>query len=353
MHDSSNKMILAYPWEQAKQPSESARTVGALLGPHVGADEDFRNLESGLRLEVADAESSGDAALIYRAHHRLGIHLEARGSLGQAERAMREAALVTVDNSELSLSHLAALNDHGVVLARIGRLEEAEENFNRASQRIGNREKSALVLAVKRNQGLMAWISKDPTLGLDLWADAFRSSRTADDAGANAQTLNNVGVLRLLEGEGDEALQLFNRAILLAQRGGDLRSLVFAYNNLGLTFSGPPRGDHIAAIPFVEMALALLTGPLDILVRLYVLNNNIIVYEQAHLEPARRFRAQFAESLRSFTCAYPQRRADVERAIFARGASNVTEVDLPLDDEWEISADPVLLRAGARCGVQT
>jgi tetratricopeptide (TPR) repeat protein len=265
---------------------------------------------------------------------------------------MREAALATANNSELSLSRLAALNDHGVVLARLGRLEEAEENFERASERVGGREKPALALAVKRNQGLMAWIGEDPTAGLDLWADAFRAGRTADDAGGNAQTLNNVGVLRLLEGEGDEALQLFNRAILLAQRGGDLRSLVFAYNNLGLTFSGPPRGDHIAAIPFAEMALALLTGPLDILVRLYVLNNNIIVYEQAHLEPARKFRAQFAESLKAFTSTYPHRRADLERAKFA-SSSGLRDPDLSRDDEWEISAAPVLLRAGARCGVQT
>jgi tetratricopeptide (TPR) repeat protein len=341
-----------YPWEQAKQPSESARAVGTLLGPHVRADEDFRDLESTLRSEVSDAEKSGDPTLSYRSHHRLGLHLEALGSLEQAERALREAVVASANDSALSLQHVAVMNDHGVALARLGRHEEAEESFRQASKGSGGREKPPLALSAQRNQGLMAWVDGNPNGGLDLWADAFRAARTVDDAGANAQILNNVAVLGLLEGNGEEALLLFNRAILLAQRGGDIRSLAFAYNNLGLVFSGSPRGDHVAAIPFVEMALALLTGPLDILARLYALNNNIIVYEQAHFEPARKFRAQFSETLKSFTSSYPHRRADVERAIFARNSSGSKEGEASGDDEWEISADPVLLRACARCGVQ-
>jgi tetratricopeptide (TPR) repeat protein len=340
----------AYPWEQAKQPSESARAVGTLLGPHVRADEDFRDLEFSLRTEVSNAEESGDPTSIYKSQHRLGLHLEALGRLEQAERAMSGAAAASVDSSALLSSHTAVTNDRGVILARLGRHHKAAEMFRRASEHARGLERQTLGFSVERNLGSMAWVDESPTAALDAWADVFRAARVMDEAGTNSQILNSVAILRLLEGEGDEALQLFNRAILLAQRGGDVRSLAFAYNNLGLIFSGPPRGDHIAAIPFVEMALALLMGPVDILARLYVLNNNILIYEQAHLEPARKFRAQFAESLKSFTSAYPHRSADIERLAFSRHPP--VPNDLSGDDEWEISVDPVLLRAFARCGVQ-
>lgn len=340
----------AYPWERAKQPSESAREVGALLGRHVSADEDFRDLESNLREEVSNAEKSGDPASVYKSQHRLGLHLEALGKLEQAERALNEAAVVSAASSALLSGHAAVTNDHGVILARLGRHHEAAELFRQAFEHVGGSEKHTLGLSAQQNLGSMAWINQGPTAALDLWAEVFRTARAIDEPGAHSQILNNVAVLRLLEKEGDEALQLFHRATLAAQRGGDVRTLAYAYNNLGLFFSGPPLGNHIAAIPFVEMSLALLMGPLDLLARLYALNNNIIVYEQAHFEPARKFRTQFAETLKSFTSAYPHRAADIERVVYSRSPAPSNDLSVP--DEWEISADPVLLLSLARCNVQ-
>lgn len=334
-----------YSWEQAKRPSDSPRAAGALLGAHLRADEDLFERESELRAALERANAAGESREVCSTLHRLGLHLEAMGGLEAAEQALA-SAVATADGKSRSPEHAAVANDRAVVLARMGRHEEANESLARA-ECLGENE---IAGHVQRNQGLLALVEGDLARSLDLWNAAFRTARNIDDPGANAQILNNVAVLRILEGEGDEAYQLLNRALLLAQRAGDIRGLAFTYNNLGLGFSGPPQGNHSAAIPFMEMALALLIGPVDILARLYVLNNNIIVYEQAHLEPARKFRSQFAATLKTFASSYPRRSSDIERSVFARPSEGLAATP-EHDDEWEISAHPVLLRSCSRYGI--
>jgi tetratricopeptide (TPR) repeat protein len=342
-----------HAWEEPKRAAESPRAAGVLLDSYTRAGEDLRDREAHLRSEVTSAEQAGGKKEnLYRALHRLGLHLETEGALDQAERSLRRAVDLCDQSSEMSRSHAAALNDHGVILARLGRREEAEEKFSLAIEISQRDEYETVTLTVQRNRGLISWAAGDSNAALDIWNMAFRLARESDDAKANAQILNNVAVLVLLEEKGDEALQLLNRAVLLGQRAGDVRGLACMYNNLGLIFSGFPRGDHIAAIPFLEMALALLSGSVDILARLYVLNNNIIVYEQAHLEPARKFRVQFAETLKSFPFAYPSRLADVEQTIFAKNRPGSAEEETA-EREWDISAYPALLCSCSRCGVQS
>jgi tetratricopeptide (TPR) repeat protein len=339
---------VVYAWEQAKRSSDSPRAVGALLEPHIRADEDLRERESQLRAEAAQADESGDSALIYRAHHRLGLHLEAVGALEMAESAMGRA----VEASDgAPKAHMAATNDHGVSLVRLGRADEARPAFDRATDIATSVDAESLAHSVMSNRGLLAWHEGQEREGLDLWSSAFGTARDADDATTNARILTNVAALRLLEEESEEAMQLLNRAILLAQRGGDIRSLAFTYNNLGLIYAGYTRGEHFAAIPFVEMALALLTGPVDVLARLYVLNNIILVHEQAYMEPARKFRAQFDGTLKFFSSSYPRRSADIERTVYASPSADTPDGG-PGEDRWEIFPHPVLLRPGSRCGVQ-
>jgi tetratricopeptide (TPR) repeat protein len=326
--------------------------MGALLEPHVRADEDLRKRESQLRSQVVAAEQSSDPRALYEAHHCLAQHLEIAGALDAAEGSLA-AAVAACSNGIPAASQAAALNDHGVLLLRLQRVPEANNQFGKAAAIAEGEGHQDVANSVRRNQGLAAWADQHPEETLDLWNTSFRDGRSADDAAGNGQILNNVAVLRLLEGATEEAMQLFNRAILLAQRASDIRSLAFTYNNLGLVFSGYPRGDHFAAIPFVEMALALLTGPIDVLARLYVLNNNIIVYEQAHLEPARKFRAQFAETLKSFHSSFPRRALDVERVVYAHEVhSSHPFADGSGEDEWNIASSPVLLRSCSRCGPQ-
>lgn len=339
-----------YAWDEPKRAGELPRAAGVLLETHVRADQDLREREQHLRADVSDAEHSEDLTALYQAHHRLGLHLEVAGALDAAAQSLSRAADICASDPEMSRQRSAACNDYGVSLARLGRNEEAEQNFAAAIEagQVGSEGK--VESAVQRNRALLAWTAGEPAAALDLWNVAFQNARERDDAMANAQILNNVGVLKLIDEDSDEALRLLNRAVLLAQRGGDLRALACMYNNLGLVFSGPPRGDHSGAIPFVEMSLALLSGTIDVLARLYVLNNNIIIYEQAHLEPARKFRKQFADTLKAFPFAYPSRSADVERAAFVRPGVGTTNGDGE-DREWTISAHPALLLCCARCGV--
>lgn len=338
-----------YAWEMPKPSSEPPRAAGVLLGSHIRANEDLTSYEDRLHLAVSTAEKTGDPLLVGKALHRLGLHLETLGQLEQAERLLSQASAFG-QPSPASGENLAAINDHGVVLARLGRSEEAGVRFVQAADGFDTTTNVSVTLAARQNQALLAWVSDDPDEAFALWGSAFRLARETDNASANAEVLNSIAVCRMLEGDSDEALQLLNRASLLALRGGNVRSLAFTNNNIGLVFSGPPRGDHVAAIPFVEAALKLLDGPVDFLALLYVLNNNIIVYEQAHLEPARSFRTQFAESLKSFTSAYPSRSADVERAV--RRGTFPDRSHLDITDEWDISPQLALLRACARCGVR-
>jgi tetratricopeptide (TPR) repeat protein len=340
-----------YDWEQAKRSSDQPRPLGALLEPHARADEDLQEREAQLRSEVAAAERSDDARSLCKARHYLGLHLEIAGALEVAEESL--SAATSASESEVpAAARAAALNDQGVLLLRLGQTREADDLLGQATELAQREQRQDLANAVQRNRGIAAWASGKPEEGLELWNTAFRLGREADEAAGNGQILNNVAILRLLQSEATEAMQLFNRAILLAQRGGDIRTLAFTYNNLGLVFSGHTRGDHFAAVPFMEMALALLTGPVDVLGRLYVLNNNIIVYEQAHLEPARKFRAQFSETLKSFHSSFPQRGLDVERIAYSSHAQDPVGDGAPADDEWEIASTPVLLGSCSRCGPQ-
>jgi tetratricopeptide (TPR) repeat protein len=340
-----------YAWEKAKPSSEPPRAAGLLLDPHVRPNEDLRDYEARLHSAVSDAEKTGNTMLVGRSLHRLGLHLETLGRLEQAERTLSQATNASDGASSPSNEHLAVVNDHGVVLARLGRHGEAAAKFGQAASDLKTTVHSPITLAAQQNQALLTWVNGNQGEALDLWEAAFQIARETDNASANAQILNSIAVTRMLEGDSDEALQLLNRALLLALRGGNVRSLAFTYNNIGLVFSGPPRGDHVAGVPFVEVALKLLDGPIDVLALLYVLNNNIIVYEQAHLEPARHFRTQMAEALKSFTSVYPRRSTDIERAIKQDGVSNGSDEEAS-NDEWEISAQPALLRTCARCGVQ-
>lgn len=338
-----------YDWERAKRSSDSPRAVGALLEPHLRADEDLLERESQLRSEVAAAQRSHPAQATHLAQHSLGLHLEIAGDLEAAEAALAAAVASSADEDS-PLAHAAALNDQAVLLLRLNRLSEAADLMRKVIEIAEAEQRQDLANAARRNQGLAAWAAQQPEEGLERWDAAFRIGRSADEAAGNGQILNNVAVLRLLQGEVNEAMQLFNRAILLAQRAGDIRTLAFTYNNLGLVYSGHTRGDHSAAIPFLEMALALLTGPVDVLGRLYVLNNNIIVYELAHLEPARKFRTQFAETLKTFHSSYPQRELDAERVVYAQQEPGGG--GKPDEDEWEIASVRVLLRSCSRCGPQ-
>jgi Flp pilus assembly protein TadD len=344
MTPNSIEPVQPFNWEQAKPPSHGPRAAGLLFEAYAQDGNEFRSRE--LRLRTTVTEAVDDRAR-REANHLLGLHLEAAGNLEAAEGALSKAVALSEADS---ISGSAAMNDHGVVLARLGRHREADDEFVTALEHLGGEGRDTLALALRRNRALMAWLGGDAEGALQQWNGVFSSAREENDTTANAQILNNVAVMKLVEGEVDEAVLLLNRAVLLAQRGGDVRGLAFMYNNLGLVYSGPPRGDHFAAIPFVEMALALLEGSIDILARLYVLNNNIIVYEQAHLEPARKFRAQWANVLKAFTTAYPSRAADAEHLAFSRNSSDISGGEM--DGEWEISSHPGLLRAYARCGVR-
>jgi tetratricopeptide (TPR) repeat protein len=270
--------------------------------------------------------------------------------LEAAEKSL--SAAVSICSSDASAKEwTAALNDHAVLLLRLGRDSEAADKLEEARSIASAGGWDDVACCVNRNKGLLAFTQERPQEGLGLLNTAFQEGRAADDAVGNGQILNNVAVLRLLEDDTAEAMQLFNRAILLEQRGGDLRGLAFTYNNLGLVFSGHTRGDHFAAIPFMEMALPLLTGPIDVLGRLYVLNNSILVHEHAHLEPARKLRVQFGDTLKSFHSSFPHRALDAERIVYEKEDSESFSEPTP-NDEWDISPAPVLLRPCSRCGPQ-
>lgn len=345
----SNEALRVHAWEEPKRPSESPRAAGALLDAHIRADDDFRERETLLRQALASAEEEGDTLRLPRAHHRLGLHLEAEGALQQAEAMLRTASASANESNCPQADRAAIANDHGVTLARLGQLVEAESQFARAVELASPDELGGLWSAAEANQGLMAWVGGDEERALACWNGAFRTARESDEAAVNAQVLIHVAIRRLQAEEGEAALQLLNRAVLLAQRAGDVRTLAFAYNNIGILFSSYPRGDHSAAIPFVEMALALLVGTVDVVARLNVLNNNVLTYEQVHFEPARKFRTQFTETLKSISFAYPSRWADIEPMVFARGQVELSEA---AGHEWEIYEHPVLLRSCARCGVR-
>lgn len=190
-------------------------------------------------------------------------------------------------------------------------------------------------LCLFQNRGVLYADSGELESALKLWDEVFIRARAIDAALVNGSILNNVGVVLAERGERDQASQLFQRAMLLSQRGGDFGCLVRTYSNQGMLHS--ISGDHFAAVPFIEMALAL-SDAVDVVSQANLLNNAIWVYEHAHVEPALLFRRMYADVLKSLTSALPPRQDDAEffavKSVFSGGDG----------DEWGIFDAPILLR---------
>ena len=152
--------------------------------------------------------------------------------------------------------------------------------------------------------------------------------------------MNNAAVLLARQGQASEAERLLQRAIVLRQRGGDLRGLGHTYNNLGLL--SQKRGNLVGAIPFLEMAAVLLAEAGDLPALVIALSNNVVVFEQHYLEPARALRETFESAIAAVTIYLPRPVPD-SNVVRLRTYSSVVPSEEPAEPEWGVIAEGAAL----------
>lgn len=191
----------------------------------------------------------------------LGVVLTDAGRVQEAIESLT-SAVELFQPDRLPVEHAKALNALGAALRLAGELERAEESFERAAglfERLRLEQEHAAALF---NLGLVRR-ERDPSAA----AECFRRSSVLLRGGQEGAAVRELGATLLALGELEEATQMLQRAVELAERG-DTAGYGGALNALGLArlAAGAPEeavvafrqaaGAHPRAVRPAEFAMA-------------------------------------------------------------------------------------------------
>lgn len=247
------------PYERARRREiPRSSEVESVTFADVAEAETWMRTELANLLKVVDAaadEGRTDhvcdvSALLYR-------YFEARGLHRQALVVHGHAVAATAGRSAEPGRQADAASHLGSVLWRLGRYDEATDQFRRALigyQAAGNKVGVAANLG---NMGLIAWHQGRSMSALK----RFRRSQTlfaqAGDLSGESRAVNGVGNLYRRLGRYAEAVECFDRAILLGRQAvGNPDAVATGLANRGLTHVR--RGDYAQALRDLREALTMM-----------------------------------------------------------------------------------------------
>jgi len=290
-------MSRAYSWDEPKagdQPPRGAAQIQKRLSDLTNVvDSELTDLvRTSEKLRTTDRAREQLASLLEIATMR-----ELTGDFAGAIDTARQAAALARHLDD-DAAELAALGATAVLTARLGELDDAVQLQDEVRHRLASISTNRGAAASLINRGVLRMARQETVEALDLFDDAFRLGRDADDAWNNGAALNNAGVAYLCQRGAGEALRLLQRATLLRQRSGDRQGLAATYNNIGLVHA--KAGDHVGAIPFLEMAAVLFADVGDVPGLAICLSNNIVAFYQQHLDDGQQptvLRQAFADAI--------------------------------------------------------
>lgn len=203
--------------------------------PHVREDKErmpfaedaIRELEERIARHPVDRYPVQHAT----AQFHLGTALTSAGRLGDAETALATAVQL-FDPERLPVEHAKALNALGAVLRLAGRAREAADVFERAATVFAEAGRPLEQGAALFNLGLVRReAGKSPAAAFTRARGLLDPTRVPAQAAAAAREL---GTALLTAGELDEAADVLEHALALAERIGDPAEAGAAANALGL-----------------------------------------------------------------------------------------------------------------------
>ncbi|HEX2253676.1 MAG TPA: CHAT domain-containing protein [Thermoanaerobaculia bacterium] len=215
-----------------------------------GEQADRRFREALARLE--DAGATDDLAFAYQSagtfHRRRGDYPAALAELARAIELHR--ALEDRGGESLSLNNL------GMLLIHLGRVEEAVGHFERALEIARSDGDRSVLTGALNNLGTVYEYQGRVQEALASYREVREIARDSGNRRAQAVAVSNIGNLHHLMGENDEAEHFFTESVALARESDDPRAEALALSNLAWTFV--LRDRPAEALPHLERALAAL-----------------------------------------------------------------------------------------------
>lgn len=220
-----------------------------------------------VRLAWQDALANRDATTIEAMEEGLYLLLDANGAY-HAGAAAFDAALAifgidTPDDQgdDGARRGRASMLDAGIVLRlraragyfaiRLGRTERATALLEGAS--LGEEADAADIAFVEHNLGVLDLIAGRHDAAIDRFGRALATYERRDDAWGVSRAANNLGAIATLVGDGDAALTWGRRAMEASERSGNHRGIAGAAINLGVTSESLGAFDE--AVAFYRTAL--------------------------------------------------------------------------------------------------
>ncbi len=200
---------------------------GLAVGRHGVAEAHARSMAEAAR-------GAQDDQRLARAHNLTGRVAWAKGRPDEAERCYREALAVLSDGEGSESLKAALLNNRGVVLRALGRLQESLRCLEEALDLRRGFAESALAAQTQVNLGNVHWALGQPREALAMYCEAYEQFRQEGDRRAMGKAAVNAGLASCDLGEYRLGVDWYTRAADLFRRAGDLQGEAVALSHLGL-----------------------------------------------------------------------------------------------------------------------
>jgi CHAT domain-containing protein/Flp pilus assembly protein TadD len=148
------------------------------------------------------------------------------------------------------------LNAAGMILARLGRSEEARRHYEEALAALRGSGNPGTEASSLNNLALIDIDRGELQSATAELAEALQKARGAGDRTTEAKALNNLGYAYDQLAERQKALQYYQQVLDLARASSQRPLEALALNNLGVAYSS--LGDHEAALKHYHQALAVI-----------------------------------------------------------------------------------------------
>ena len=185
---------------------------------------------------------------------------EAQRQIGNLAAALQDVQeiLEVVENDSAYMDHSLfadALRTRGVVNFGMGNMREALSFLEKALQRYQLLGLQNMIPVVETELGVVHRRLGEPQVSELYYASALKNLEKGGDSGWKARLLNNMGVMKYMSGQMEEAYHLFNESLQIAELCGYLRLKTNAWHSLGDLFVA--LDDLDSAFTFYDQALTL------------------------------------------------------------------------------------------------
>jgi tetratricopeptide (TPR) repeat protein len=252
--------IREFAWEQLVESDEvaSIRTAHAvafvslveaaereLAGPRQGdwlkrLEAENDNLRAALTWTLDQSGALGSVAL--RLAAGLWRYWMSRGLLSEGsewlERALATKAPVPIE------VRATALKGQGNLAVDLSELERARERYGASLRLYRQAANPQGISSVLNNLGLIRLLQGDLGPARALFEESLRVAREAGDRSLLPLTLSDLGQISIAEGDYDEAERLGDEAYAISRETGNIRAIAFACEHRGLLAFHRGEGDE-------------------------------------------------------------------------------------------------------------